>query len=76
MAIGSIGMLSIAGLLTMPWVVGLAALFGVGQALFNPSLTSIVPTLVPEDLLVEANSLAQFVRPVTYTLIGPLLWRA
>ena len=72
-AIGSIGMLSILGLLTMPWVVGLAALFGVGQAIFNPSLTSIVPTIVPEDLLVQANSLAQFVRPVTYTLIGPLI---
>ena len=60
-AIGSIGVLSILDLLTMPWVVGLAALFGVGQAIFNPSLTSIVPTIVPEDLLVEANSLAQFV---------------
>ena len=64
-AIGSIGMLSILGLLTMPWLVVLAALFGVGQAIFGPSFTSIVPTIVPEDLLVEANSLAQFVRPLT-----------
>ena len=72
-AIGSMGVLSILDVITMPWVVGLAVLFGVGQAIFNPSLTSIVPTLVPEDLLVQANSLAQFVRPVTYTLIGPLI---
>ena len=70
-AIGSMGVLSILDVITMPWVVGLAVLFGIGQAIFNPSLTSIVPTLVPEDLLVQANSLAQFVRPVTYTLIGP-----
>lgn len=72
-AIGSMGVLSILDVITLPWVVGLAVLFGVGQAIFNPSLTSIVPTLVPEDLLVQANSLAQFVRPVTYTLIGPLV---
>ena len=47
--------------------------FGVGQAIFQPAFSSIVPTLVPEDLLVEANSLAQFVRPVAFTLVGPLI---
>jgi MFS family permease len=72
-AIGGLGALSIGGDLTMPRIVALVVLFGMGQAIFNPSLTSIVPTIVPEDMLVEANSLAQFVRPVTYTLIGPLL---
>ena len=29
--------------------------------------------LVPEHLLVEANSLGQFVRPISWTLIGPLV---
>ena len=73
LAIGAIGVLSVTDTLTMPLVLGLVVLFGIGQAIFNPSLTSIVPTIVPEEILVEANSLAQFVRPVTYTLIGPLL---
>jgi MFS family permease len=72
-AIGGIGVLSLAGTLTMPWVLGLVVVFGIGQAVFHPSLTSLVPTIVPGSLLVEANSLAQFVRPVALTLIGPLL---
>ena len=59
--------------LTMPWLLALVVVFGVGQALFGPAFSSIVPQIVPEDLLVEANSLDQFVRPVTWTLIGPLL---
>lgn len=72
-AIGTIGALSLADSLTMAWVVGLVVVFGVGQAMFNPSLTAIVPTIVPEDLLVEANSLGQVVRPIAFTLMGPLL---
>jgi MFS family permease len=72
-AIGGIGFLSLAGSLTMPWVIGLVVVFGIGQAVFHPSLTSLVPTIVPGSLLVEANSLAQFVRPVALTLLGPLL---
>jgi transmembrane secretion effector len=48
-------------------------IFGAGQALFGPAFSSIVPQVVPEELLVEANSLGQFVRPITWTLIGPLL---
>jgi predicted MFS family arabinose efflux permease len=49
------------------------AAYGVGQAIFMPSFTSIVPTIVPPDRLVEANSLGQFVRPISMTVIGPAL---
>ena len=73
LAIASIGILSINGTLTMTWLLVLVVIFGAGQALFGPAFSSIVPQVVPEELLVEANSLGQFVRPITWTLIGPLL---
>jgi Transmembrane secretion effector len=72
-AIGTIGGLSIAGRLTVPLIVGIVAVYGIGQAVFQPSFSAIVPAIVPSDLLVEANSLAQFVRPFAMTLVGPLL---
>ena len=73
LAIAWIGILSINGTLTMTWLLVLVVIFGAGQALFGPAFSSIVPQVVPEELLVEANSLGQFVRPITWTLIGPLL---
>jgi MFS family permease len=71
--IGFIGFLSIAGALTMPRLVGLVVVYGIGQAIFQPAFSSIVPTIVPDDLLVQANSLGQFVRPVAWTLLGPVI---
>lgn len=72
-AIALVGALSIAGALTMPRLVALVVVYGVGQAIFMPAFSSIVPTIVPSDLLVQANSLGQFVRPVAWTLVGPVL---
>ncbi len=46
-AIVTVGVLSIAGVLTIPMMVGLVMVFGVGQALFQPSFQSIVPLIVP-----------------------------
>ena len=72
-AISTAGALSIADALTIPLLVGLVAVYGVGQAVFGPAFSSIVPSIVPPDLLVEANSLGQFVRPIAMTLVGPLI---
>ena len=72
-AIATIGILSLSGALTMTSLIPLVVVYGSGQALFGPAFSSIIPTIVPDDLLVEANSLSQFVRPVTWTLLGPLV---
>ncbi len=72
-AICTVGALSLSGILTIPLMVGLVAVYGVGQAIFGPAFSAIVPSLVPPDLLVEANSLGQFVRPVAMTLVGPVV---
>ena len=72
-AIGTLGILSLNGQLTIPIVLGLVLVYGAGQAVFQPSFQSITPTIVPDDLLVQANSLAQLVRPFAMTLVGPLV---
>ena len=72
-AIATIGIMSIGGTLTMTSLIVLVVVYGAGQALFGPAFSSIVPQVVPKELLVEANSLGQFVRPVAWTLIGPLV---
>jgi MFS family permease len=73
LAVGAMATLSLSGIITVEVIVGLSALFGIGDALFIPSFTSIVPSLVPEEHLVHANSLAEFINPVAHTLLGPFL---
>lgn len=63
--------LSLAGLLTFWQLVVLVALYGVGTAFFTPAFEAIVPDIVPAADLAAANSLDQFVRPITLRLAGP-----
>jgi MFS family permease len=72
-AITAIGWLALSGTPTLPMVVALVALYGVGMALFTPAFNSIVPNIVPQDVLVEANSVAQVVRPVAMFAVGPIV---
>ena len=59
------------GTLELWHVIVLVAVYGAGGALFMPSFTGIVRDVVPRELLLEANSLDQFVRPLCVRLIGP-----
>lgn len=70
-SLGILGVMSIAGDLTLGWMYVLVAIYGVGDALFMPAFTAIVPDIVPDDLLLEANSLDSFVRPLTMRMVGP-----
>jgi MFS family permease len=72
-AIAAIGVLALTDALTIPILVGLAILYGTGMALFGPAFSSIVPTIVPEEVLVEANSVGLFMRPIAMFFIGPLV---
>lgn len=72
-AIGVVGLLALANELTLPRLVGLVVVYGMGQAVFGPAFSSILPAIVPDDLRVQANSLAQFVRPFTLALVGPVV---
>jgi MFS family permease len=70
-SLGIMGALSISGDLTLTHIYILVALYGIGDAFFMPAFTAIVPDIVPKDLLLEANSLDQFVRPLTMRMLGP-----
>jgi MFS family permease len=70
-AVAGMAALSIAGVIELWHVVGLAVLFGVGEAFFAPAFGAVVPDIVPPHLILEANALDYFVRPIGLTLIGP-----
>ncbi|MFN2489668.1 MAG: MFS transporter [Actinomycetota bacterium] len=72
-AIGSMGILSVTGRIELWHIFALIALYGAGEAFFAPAFGAIVPDIVPGDMLVEANSLERFVRPLAFQMIGPAL---
>jgi len=72
-AVGVLGVLALAGTIQIWHIVALAAFYGAGTAFFGPAFDAIVPDLVPSNLLVQANSMDQFVRPAAWQLMGPAL---
>jgi MFS family permease len=50
----------------------LAAMAGIGEGLFGPALSALIPRLSPEDGLAQANSLLQIARSGA-TVAGPAL---
>ena len=72
-AITAIGTLILLDALTAPLLVALVLPYGAGQAIFGPAFSSIVPMIVPEEHLVEANSIASTVRPLAWLVIGPTI---
>ena len=73
LAIGAMGVLSIAGLLEIWHIAALIAFVGLGDAFFNPASTAIVPDLVREEDLPQANALIGTVRPLMVRLVGPAM---
>jgi MFS family permease len=72
-AIGSMGILAVMGTLQLWHIVALIAFVGLGDAFFNPAYTAIVPDLLPEEQLPQANALAGLVRPLMIRLAGPAI---
>jgi Transmembrane secretion effector len=72
-AVGAIAVLSLSGALELWHLFLLAIVFGTGDAFFGPSFNALVPQIVPQPLLVEANSLDQFIRPFAMALAGPAI---
>ncbi len=72
-AIGLIALLSISGALQLWHVIALIAFVGVGDAFFNPASTAIVPDLLPEAMLPQANALQGLIRPLMMRLVGPAI---
>lgn len=73
LAIGAMGLLAIAGQLELWHMAAGMALVGIGGAFFNPSSTAIVPDLLPEHELPQANALSGALRRLMTSLVGPAI---
>ena len=73
-AIAMMGVLTLAGTVRVWHLAALAAVYGIGEAIFYPAFSSLVPDLVAGDeLRIQANSLAQFMRPFAHMMLGPAI---
>jgi MFS family permease len=73
MAIGVLALLCLRGAVTLGEIYVLVAIYAVGTAFFGPAFDSIVPDILAGDSLAQANSLDQFIRPLSQRLMGPAL---
>ena len=71
LCVAALGALAVSGRIELWHLIAISAVFGVGQAFQGPAAGSIIPDLVPKHLLVQANSLSQFVRQLAFAFIGP-----
>ncbi|MEV6930459.1 MFS transporter [Dactylosporangium sp. NPDC051485] len=65
--------LSLTGVVQVWHIVALVAVYGAASGFFGPAFDSLVPTLVKDEDLVQANALDQFVRPAALQMAGPSL---
>ena len=72
-AIGAIAALAFAETTQLWPVVLLVVVYGLGQALFQPAFTAIVPEVVPRDELLHANALRELMEPLGMRFAGPAL---
>ena len=73
LAIGAMGVLSMAGVLELWHMAAMLAIVGFGDAFFNPAATAIVPDLLSEDKLPQANAISGVLRRLMVSIIGPAL---
>ena len=71
LAVCALGVLAVSGHIQIWHMMLIAACYGAGSAFFGPAFDAVVPDLVPEDELAQANSLDQFVRPAVFRMLGP-----
>ncbi len=68
-----LGALAASGTLRLWQMMVIVAVYGGAQAFFDPASDAILPQLVPESRLGEANALEQVFRPLALRLFGPAL---
>jgi MFS family permease len=72
-AIGAMAVLAMTDAIELWHVVVISAVYGAGDAIFAPNFQAVIPDIVPQRLLVEANSLQQLAEPVALRFAGPAL---
>jgi MFS family permease len=71
-AVGAVALLAAVGHLSLALLVVLAATFGVVSAFFSPAYQALIPDVVPEERLQQANAL-QMLSGSTSQIVGPAL---
>jgi MFS family permease len=72
-AVGGVALLSAAGVLEVWHLAAMAALFGMADAFFLPTMTAMVPEILPQELLVSGSALSVSSRLFAESLAGPAL---
>jgi MFS family permease len=72
-AVAVLAALAFAHVLSFPALIAAVSVYALGAGFFTPAFDAVVPSLVPEDELPQANALDQFVRPIALRLVGPAL---
>ncbi len=72
-ALGAMAALSLAGVIELWHLLALSVVYGVGEALFQPSFTALIPQVVPQEDLLRANALKELVEPLGIRFAGPAL---
>ncbi len=67
------GVLSVLGTIELWHMAVLMALVGIGDAFFNPASTALVPDLLPDQDLPQANALQGALRRLMHSLVGPAI---
>jgi MFS family permease len=70
-AVGLLAVLALEHVLTYAALVAVVAAYALGAGFFTPAFEAVVPALVPDGDLPQANALDQFVRPIALRLLGP-----
>jgi MFS family permease len=73
LAVGSLAALTAAGATKLWALYVVAAVIGTATAFASPALDALVPELVPDLELTQANAVDQVVRPLAAQLCGPAL---
>ncbi len=68
-----LGALAVSGALRLWQMIMIVALYGGAQAFFDPASDAILPELLPESQLAQANAFEQVVRPLALRLGGPAI---
>ena len=63
-ALAALAALAITAALTFWELLAIAVVYGAATAFFNPASDALVPQLLPADVLAQANSLDQLIRPM------------
>ncbi|MHB8240901.1 MAG: MFS transporter [Solirubrobacteraceae bacterium] len=69
--LGLLAALALSGQLRLWQMVVLVAVYGAAEAFFDPASDAILPELLPDSQLGQANALDQLVRPLALRLAGP-----